>query len=390
MKTMKRFLVMMVALVLAVSCMSVSAFAAESISVSAKANTATAKPGDTIEVVVSVSEASIAGYSMKLSYDTSALKLVSVEKNAANNPGLFSANTNATSNKVGTVSLINDADVAIFGALFTAKFEVLVGAGDGDYAVTLVNASFTKANQEKLTTNAFGASVAVKAPHTHSYDKVVTDPTCTAEGYTTYTCACGDSYKADEVAALGHKWDDGTVTTQPSESAAGVRTYTCGVCGETKTEEIPMLDHTHDYSKVVTDPTCTEKGYTTYTCACGDSYKADEVAAVGHKWDDGTVTAATCTEKGHTTYKCSACGETKTEETAALGHKWDNGTMMAEPTEDTAGSRVYECTICGETKNEKIPAPQTADTTMLGLHVAVMLLAAATAVVVLKKKSLPS
>ena len=30
--------------------------------------------------------------------------------------------------------------------------------------------------------------------HTHSYKDVVTAPTCTEKGYTTHTCACGDSY----------------------------------------------------------------------------------------------------------------------------------------------------------------------------------------------------
>ena len=43
-------------------------------------------------------------------------------------------------------------------------------------------------------------------PHTHSYEAVVTAPTCTEGGYTTYTCDCGDSYIADETAALGHAW----------------------------------------------------------------------------------------------------------------------------------------------------------------------------------------
>ena len=43
-------------------------------------------------------------------------------------------------------------------------------------------------------------------PHTHRYEAVVTAPTCTAGGYTTYTCACGDSYIADETEALGHDW----------------------------------------------------------------------------------------------------------------------------------------------------------------------------------------
>ena len=38
----------------------------------------------------------------------------------------------------------------------------------------------------------------------HSYTASVTSPTCTEQGYTTYTCACGDSYVADYVDELGH------------------------------------------------------------------------------------------------------------------------------------------------------------------------------------------
>ena len=43
-------------------------------------------------------------------------------------------------------------------------------------------------------------------PHEHSYEAVVTAPTCTEAGYTTYTCECGESYIGDETAALGHEW----------------------------------------------------------------------------------------------------------------------------------------------------------------------------------------
>ena len=49
--------------------------------------------------------------------------------------------------------------------------------------------------------------------HTHRYEAVVTAPTCTADGYTTYTCAvCGDSYRGMPVAALGHAYQDGICT----------------------------------------------------------------------------------------------------------------------------------------------------------------------------------
>ena len=63
---------------------------------------------------------------------------------------------------------------------------------------------------------------------THSYESVVTDPDCTNEGYTTYTCSvCSDSYAAEHTEALGHSVQDGvcivcktvliSVATQPAD-----------------------------------------------------------------------------------------------------------------------------------------------------------------------------
>ena len=46
----------------------------------------------------------------------------------------------------------------------------------------------------------------------HEYTPVVTAPTCTRSGYTTYTCVCGDSYVAGYVPALGHNYVDGVCT----------------------------------------------------------------------------------------------------------------------------------------------------------------------------------
>ena len=75
--------------------------------------------------------------------------------------------------------------------------------------------------------------------HEHSYKDIVTAPTCTEKGYTTHTCACGDSYVDTYVDALGHAWDNGKVTKEPTETETGVKTFTCTRCGETKTEVIP-------------------------------------------------------------------------------------------------------------------------------------------------------
>ena len=89
--------------------------------------------------------------------------------------------------------------------------------------------------------------------HEHSYTDVVTAPTCTEKGYTTHTCACGDSYVDTYVDALGHAWDSGKVTKQPTATETGVRTYTCTRCSATKTETIPAtgsVDVTQMFSDV--------------------------------------------------------------------------------------------------------------------------------------------
>ena len=89
--------------------------------------------------------------------------------------------------------------------------------------------------------------------HEHNYETVVTPPTCTAKGYTTHTCACGDSYMDTYVNALGHSWDNGAVTKPATATEAGIKTYTCTRCSETKTEVIPatgVVDVTEMFTDV--------------------------------------------------------------------------------------------------------------------------------------------
>ncbi|MCI5592605.1 MAG: dockerin type I repeat-containing protein [Ruminococcus sp.] len=122
----------------------------------------------------------------------------------------------------------------------------------------------------------------------HSYNKVVTEPTCTEKGYTTYTCSvCGDTYVADYVDALGH-----TVVVDPAVAPDCTHTGLtegshCSVCNIVLKAQETVPATGHKYDKVVTAPTCTEKGYTTYTCSvCGDSYVADYVDALGHSYSE--------------------------------------------------------------------------------------------------------
>ncbi|MCD7845472.1 MAG: CAP domain-containing protein, partial [Oscillospiraceae bacterium] len=131
----------------------------------------------------------------------------------------------------------------------------------------------------------------------HDYEAEITEPTCTKEGYTTYTCTrCGKTYTDDYTDALGHDYV-GAVTA-PTCTEGGYTTYTCSRCGDTYTTEYTDPVE-HNYVAAVTAPTCTENGYTTYTCSyCGDTYIADETEATGHSYES-VVTEPTCTEKGY-------------------------------------------------------------------------------------------
>ena len=180
----------------------------------------------------------------------------------------------------------------------------------------------------------------------HSYKAVVTAPTCTKKGYTTHTCACGDSYVDTYVDALGHAWDNGKVTKEPTETETGIKTFTCTRCGETRTETMPVIPHVHSYKDVVTAPTCTAKGYTTHTCACGDSYVDTYVDALGHAWDNGKVTKEpTETETGVKTFTCTRCGETKTESIPVVSV--DVTQMFTDVTKNWAYPGIQYCVTHG-------------------------------------------
>ena len=109
----------------------------------------------------------------------------------------------------------------------------------------------------------------------HSYESVVTDPTCTEEGYTTHTCSvCGDSYVDNYVDALKHDWDEGVVTTNPKCEEAGVRTYTCkNDASHTKTESVDPTGHIDLTDKYVVIENIL---YYATVCECGHVVEKEE------------------------------------------------------------------------------------------------------------------
>ena len=48
--------------------------------------------------------------------------------------------------------------------------------------------------------------------HTHNYKSTVTNATCVNNGYTTYTCSCGDTYVSDYTNTTSHTYSNGKCT----------------------------------------------------------------------------------------------------------------------------------------------------------------------------------
>ena len=188
----------------------------------------------------------------------------------------------------------------------------------------------------------------------HSYEAVVTPPTCTAAGYTTYTCTvCGDTYIGNEVPATGHV-NTSTNTTDATCTEDGSVVVTCA-CGEVvSTEVVAALGHS--YNGTVTAPTCTAAGYTTYTCSrCSDSYVGDEVAALGHSY------AYTNNGENHTVTCANACGYEVTEVHAyADGLCVCGAVEITEPILDSSlsfGAQLYlenDLTMAFRVKSSKL------------------------------------
>lgn len=75
----------------------------------------------------------------------------------------------------------------------------------------------------------------------HIYTSVVTAPTCTEQGYTTYTCICTDTYVDDYVDASGHSFGDWTTVKDATTTEEGLQERTCK-CGEKETQTLPKIE----------------------------------------------------------------------------------------------------------------------------------------------------
>ncbi|MBQ6401144.1 MAG: Ig-like domain-containing protein [Firmicutes bacterium] len=108
-----------------------------------------------------------------------------------------------------------------------------------------------------------------------------------------------------------HVWNEGAVTTQPTCTEEGETTYTCTVCGATKTEPIEALGHDyHELEGTAAAPTCTEEGKkANEKCSrCQDVKIGAKIDALGHNMTEHAAVDATCSAAGNSKYySCDRC-----------------------------------------------------------------------------------
>ncbi len=217
-------------------------------------------------------------------------------------------------------------------------------------------------------------------------DGVVTEPTCTKDGYTTHTCtACGYSYTDAATTASGHTFGDWTAigndkhsrtctvctdeegrietddcsygewteTKAPACETKGEKAHTCSVCKNTVTAEVAALGHDMVTDEAVA-PTCTETGLTegAHCSRCNDATTAQEVVkALGHSFTNYTSNDdATCTADGTKTAKCDRCDATNTiaDEGSVRGHSFTNYVSNNDATCTADGTKTAKCDRCEE------------------------------------------
>lgn len=196
--------------------------------------------------------------------------------------------------------------------------------------------------------------------YTSAFVSVVTSPTCTEQGFTTYTCSiddCGYSYVDDYVSALGHTFGETVIETVKEADCVNGGTYYevkhCTVCGEADRSELKTTDalgHDIVIDKAVA-PTCTETGLTEgqHCSRCGEVLKAqDIIPELGHKAGaekQENYIPATCQTDGSydMVVRCTVCDEVMktTHYTLPMGE------CNYVYTSTGNGTHEGKCTACG-------------------------------------------
>ena len=173
-------------------------------------------------------------------------------------------------------------------------------------------------------------------PHTHSYEiSAVVTPTCGNQGYTKYTCECGDSYKTNIKPALPHTFDtvysynenyhwfkatcghtdaevyvshkfEETIITEATESTEGYGYKECLTCFYSTYFTIPKKEHIHDYQPVFNwNMEDHEKLTVSFVCSYDETHTLPTYS-YSYWYNFFSISEPSCENSGHYQYQATA------------------------------------------------------------------------------------
>ncbi|MBR4032823.1 MAG: leucine-rich repeat domain-containing protein [Clostridia bacterium] len=123
-----------------------------------------------------------------------------------------------------------------------------VGTENTEHTGTSGTESSSTAQMDTDTTEIETGTNETETQHTHDYKSVITDATCTAQGYTTYTCSvCNYTYKSSIEMAKGHFYSDWVTIIAPTCETDGRAERNCATCGNREERELSAYGHQYDY-----------------------------------------------------------------------------------------------------------------------------------------------
>ena len=239
------------------------------------------------------------------------------------------------------------------GLVDTSAFSGCTGLKNVYYA-----GSETQWNEISIAVdNAPLTDAAISYLHVHDYSlftPVVTQPTCTENGYTEYTCVHGESFISNYVEPLGH-----TIVQKPkveptcTEEGSNADGTWCERCHEVFQVPTSISVLGHSFTNYISDgnATCLADGTETAKCdRCNiTDTQTENSSALGHSFTNYVSNGnATCLEDGTETAKCDRCDitDTQTENGSALGHSFTNYISNGDATCVKDGTKTAKCDRC--------------------------------------------
>lgn len=295
---MKKTLCVMIAVIIALSSMTIIAFA-DAPNITMTADKIDVKPGDVITVTVKAAKGSnLCSATLDVVYDKACFEIVkdSMKATEAMGPTL---NENYAENKaryIGTLErFLKDEAV-----LFTIQFKVL--RRGGNISIEAIEVYHIDGIERKEVTSGVNNNlkddvITIACPHSEKTTNVVSNASCHAEGKKEEICnECGMKTELT-IEKLPHELRD-FVTKAPTCEETGTKVQQCSKCDYiSEATEIPATGHTEGEWKIAKLPTTKEAGLEEKKCTvCGKVLESREIPMIvvytlGDVNSDGYITA---------------------------------------------------------------------------------------------------